>query len=194
MTLSDLRNEKHNIGLYGEIACLDASGKVIDPTIGRNEAPPPPPDAITQQQSLTAMRRYMTQNTHGRVLIGGKRDGFHGEFPGLLEEAFIAFELKQPVYLAGGFGGITWDIARELGVEKGDWFPTLANAPVVDERFVRGMARLLETAKATGYRSLENGLTQEENRRLAVCHRPSEISALVSLGLGRLFAGKAEKK
>jgi hypothetical protein len=37
-------------------------------------------------------------------------------------------------------------------------------------------------------RSLDNGLTEEEQRRLAVTHRASEIAALVSLGIGRRLA------
>jgi len=33
---------------------------------------------------------------------------------------------------------------------------------------------------------MKNGLGDDENRRLAASHRPSDIAALVSLGLGRL--------
>jgi len=110
--------------------------------------------------------------------------------PGLLEEALFAVEQGQPVYLAGGFGGITLDVAVTLGVSDGKWLPEFPNAPAPDERIVHGMARLLEFAKATGSKSLDNGLTTAENQRLAVCHRPSEIAALVSLGLGRKFISR----
>lgn len=188
MALSALDAEKHSLGLYGEIVCLDPSGNVID---ARDEAPLPQVDAETTQQSLTGLRQYMTRETHGRVLIGGKRDGFQGDMPGLLEEALLTFECGRPVYLAGGFGGVTWDIARELGVDKGDWFPKLPDTQASDERLLRGMSRLVGAAKATQTESLNNGLTEEENRRLATCHRPSEIAALVSLGLGRKFAQNA---
>jgi hypothetical protein len=37
---------------------------------------------------------------------------------------------------------------------------------------------------------LKNGLSDEENRRLAASHRSSDIAALVSLGLGRLRSTK----
>jgi hypothetical protein len=37
-----------------------------------------------------------------------------------------------------------------------------------------------------GWAGLNNGLADHENRRLAASHRPSDIAALVSLGLGRL--------
>jgi hypothetical protein len=49
--------------------------------------------------------------THGRVLIGGRRHSFEGEMPGLLEEALIALEARQPLYLAGGAFGAAWDDA-----------------------------------------------------------------------------------
>jgi len=190
--LMALRSETRRLGLYGQIVFLDQDGNAIDPASGREEAPPPLADEATRRKSLTGLRRYMAKNTNGRLLIGGRRAGFQGDMPGLLEEAMFAFEQGQPVYLAGGFGGLTWDIARELGVDQGDWFPKAANS-AADEQLVRGMSRLTDVAKATGGRSLDNGLTDEQNRRLAACHRPSEIAALISLGLGRRFAGRATK-
>jgi hypothetical protein len=33
----------------------------------------------------------------------------------------------------------------------------------------------------------DNGLTAEENRQLAVTHRPSEVASLVAVGLKRTF-------
>jgi hypothetical protein len=192
LALSALQTERTNLGLYGEIVCLDPDGNPVDPAAGRGEIPPTPVDERTRHRSLTGLRRHMAQNTQGRVLIGGKREGFQGDMPGLLEEALISFQQGQPVYLAGGFGGVTWDIVRELGIDDGAWFPRLANASPVDERLTRGMSRLTEVAQATGWRSLGNGLSRDENRRLAACHRPSEIAALVSLGLGRKFS-RAER-
>lgn len=187
LALSALQTERTNLGLYGKIVCLDPDGNPVDPAAGRDESPPPTVDEETLHRSLTGLRRHMAQNTQGRVLIGGRREGFQGDMPGVLEEALISFEQGQPVYLAGGFGGVTWDIARQLDIDDGAWFPKLANASAADERLTRGLSRLTEMAKGTGRRSLENGLSMDENRRLAACHRPSEIAALVSLGLGRRF-------
>jgi hypothetical protein len=191
MSLSEIQSETRRIGLYGEIVSLDPDGNVINPADGRDEAPPPPVDEASRERSLTSLRRYMAHNTCGRVLIGGRRDGFQGDMPGLLEEALFSLEQGQPIYLAGGFGGITYDIALELGLHDSDWLPTLNNAPAPDERLVRGMTKLVESAKATGRRSLENGLNRDENHRLAASHRPSEIAALVSVGLGRRFMRKS---
>lgn len=188
MALSALTAEKQRLGLYGEIICLDTDGTAVDPATGRTEAAPAPDDDTVQRRSLTGLRRYMAENTDGRILIGGRREGFQGDMPGLLEEALLAVERSQPIYLAGGFGGITLDIAVALCADDGKWLPALPDAPATDERTVNGMAQLAKAAKTTGSKSLDNGLTPKENKRLAACQRPSEIAALVSLGLGRRFA------
>lgn len=188
MTLSDLAQKRKALGLYGEIVCLDASGNVMAPERGRTEEAQPVESAELRAQALTSFRHYMIDNTHGRVFLGGKRADFTGAMPGLLEEAILAFEKRHPVYLAGGFGGITWDIARVLGVDHGDWFAVLPNAPRPDPRVTQGLQRLRAVAEQTNFASLQNGLSAEENRRLAATHRPSEIAALLSIGLGRRLA------
>nr|VFJ60361.1 MAG: hypothetical protein BECKDK2373C_GA0170839_108024 [Candidatus Kentron sp. DK] len=48
--------------------------------------------------------RPMQERAHERR---GKRMGFTGDWPGLVEEAIFALETDQPIYLAGGFGGVT---------------------------------------------------------------------------------------
>jgi hypothetical protein len=46
-------------------------------------------------------------------------------------------------------------------------------------------------AAGGGWRLLNNGLDDAENRRLAATHRPSEIAALVATGLGRVAGASA---
>ena len=175
------------MGLYGNITCLDTDGNPIDPAQGRPEDPVPENDDDVRKQSLTSLRRYMAGNTEGRIFIGGRHEGFQGDLPGLVEEAIIALEVGQPIYLAGGFGGVTIDIAQALGVDDGLWFPVRPDAPAPDERLTRGLGILADMRKQAGWTGLENGLTDEENAKLAATHRPSEIAALISLGLGRRF-------
>jgi hypothetical protein len=187
LTLSNLETEKRHLALYGEIVCLDLDGNIIDPAIGRHEASNIV-DAETTRQSLTGLRHYMAQKTQGRVLIGGRRSDFQGDMPGLLEETLFAVEQGQPIFLAGGFGGITLDIAKALGIDDAGWLPVLPDTPPPEKRVTDGISRLIEIFKATRGQSLENGLTVNENRQLMACHRPGEIAALVSLGLGRKFS------
>lgn len=187
MNLSELLREIRDIGLYGIIECLDLAGNPTDPQKDRKEVPVHELNREIQSLSLTNMRRHLCDVAQGGIFIGGKREGFLGEMPGLLEEAIMSFELQQPVFLAGGFGGVTLDIVRVLGID-GDWFPKGPKDTELDKRLVDGLARLVRVVPKQGHESLRNGLTREENQRLAASHRPSEIASLVSLGLGRLFA------
>lgn len=189
LALSKIDADKSNLGLCGKIVCLDADGRETNPAENRGEEPAPIiTDPNIEAQSLTSLRRYMAQNTNGRVFIGGKQRDFKGAMPGLLEEAIFAIEACQPIYLAGGFGGVTADIARALSINDGSWLPQLTTAAAPDARLISGLEQLLKMANATERKSLDNGLTPEENQKLAVSHRPSEIAALVSIGLGRKFA------
>ena len=185
--LSQLVKEIRDLGLYGTIECLDRNGSLIDPATSRTESPVHERDSNVQRESLSALRRHMCEVTRGRVFIGGRKSGFQGEMPGVLEEAILSVQAGQPIYLAGGFGGVTLDIAYLLGIDTGDWLPRLHEAVAPDQRLVNGLERLVELANRQGRESLNNGLTREENRKLAASHRPSEIAALVSIGLGRRF-------
>ena len=188
LSLRDLKKERGSLGLYGDITYLDVDGNPTDPAEGRPEEPAPEADEDVWKRSLTSMRRYMAQDTHGRIFIGGRREGFQGDLPGLVEEAVIALEAKQPVYLAGGFGGVTMDIVQVLGVDDGAWFPERPDASAPNERLLRGLGILADIRKQESWAGLENGLSDGENRKLAASHRPSEIAALISLGLARRFS------
>lgn len=187
LSVSELKERKESLGLYGDMTCLDAEGNTVDPFQGRPEDPVPATDDDIRKQSLTALRRYMAGNTDGRIFIGGRREGFQGDLPGLVEEAVIALKAGQPIYLAGGFGGVTIDIIQALGVDDGTWFPQKPDAPAPDERLTRGLGLLADIKEDANWAGLQNGLSDEENRKLAATHRPSEIAALISLGLGRRF-------
>lgn len=183
MSATELRTVDDERPLAARIIYLDLDGEQIDPMSERGEDPEPlTPDETAR--GLTAMRRFMNQRSHARVLLGGKRSGFTGRLPGLMEEALLALEARIPLYLAAGFGGATLDIAQALGLGD-DWLPSVA-AEDMDERLLAGRRLLAEIAARPGWRMPANGLNDDENRRLASTHRPSEIAALVSLGVGRL--------
>jgi SLOG-like protein len=180
--------------LFGEIVCLNPEGQPVAWEANRKSAPEPVTDIDLCQRSLTGLRRFMAAQCNGRVLIGGKREGFQGRFPGVLEEALISaisVEANQPLYLAGGFGGVAADIARTLGIDDGAWLPANAGEPAADGRLPSALDQLSKVVKSKDPKALSNGLSTDENRRLAATHRPSEIAALVSLGLGRRFTTSA---
>lgn len=64
--------------------------------------------------SLTQMREIMIEHCWGRISLGGRCHGYKGKMPGVLEEVLIALEKKKPIYLLGGFGGITEKICQVI--------------------------------------------------------------------------------
>jgi hypothetical protein len=85
-------------------------------------------DSALTRRSLTALRHFIVKNSHAGILLGGRRVGFQGALPGVMEEALIALKNGRPLYLVGGFGGVTLEILRALGVEKSEWLPPLPDA------------------------------------------------------------------
>jgi SLOG cluster2 len=189
--LSFIESVARKLGLYGAITCLDPRGRPMSPAEGRSEDPVPEEDPEVVTQSLSALRAYMGRITQGRILIGGKRHGFQGAMPGILEEALMALEMHHPVFLAGGFGGATLDMVRAFVPAAAAWASAQTVVPPMDPRSQRGLDRLSTLIGVSGWSSLNNGLDEEENKRLAATHRPTEIAALVSLGLGRLSGSQS---
>jgi len=56
---------------------------------------------------LTRMRSEMIESCSARICAGGKHSGYKGKMPGVLEEILISLNLQKPLYLLGGFGGVT---------------------------------------------------------------------------------------
>lgn len=184
MSGTELDAVQRDLPLAARVVYLDLDGKEIDnPMSGRDDRPQPVPHDETVR-GLTAMRQFMTEWSDARVLIGGKRSGFTGKLPGLMEEALLALKAERPLYLAAGFGGATLDIARALGLH-GDWPPPVDDEDT-SEQLLEGRRLLMEIADRPGWQMPANGLNEHENYLLASTHRPGEIAALVSLGVGRL--------
>jgi hypothetical protein len=175
LSLSDLRHHQDKLGLRARTTYLNEDGTPTEFEACREEEPVPVDDA---SRSLSMLRRYLVQNTDARVLIGGKERDYKGEMPGVLEEALLAIEAGQPLYLAGGFGGATATIAAAVMGLEDRWPPT---AERIDP------TPLTEVAERSKWELIDNGLTAEENRQLAVTHRPSEVASLVAVGLKRTF-------
>ncbi len=175
LSLSDLHHHKNGLGLRARITYLNEDGDPIEFEAERGEEPVPVDDV---PHSLSTLRRYLSQHTDARVLIGGKESDYKGEMPGVREEALLAIEAGQPLYLAGGFGGATATIAAAVAGLEDRWPPAVDAIDSVS---------LIETVERSGWTLTNNGLTAEENRQLAVTHRPSEVASLVAIGLKRTF-------
>lgn len=184
MSAEQIAEQKEFLGLFGEIHFLAPDGTRLDgPTAGVQEDFPPEQRAA----ALTGLREYMTSNTNARIVVGGKQAGFEGKMPGIVEEVLLSLERRQPIYLSGGFGGVTLDIIRTLHPEFTEWLPPQAGAPEADVRLTKGLERINQVAVEKGWDGFANGLSDDENRLLAASYRPSEISALVGRGLGKVL-------
>ena len=72
------------------------------------------PDESEWAEGLTRMRRIMRAETDARVVLGGRVEDYKGRMPGIAEEALLSLQSGQAVFLVGGFGGCTRDIAETL--------------------------------------------------------------------------------
>lgn len=139
----------------------------------RRKLPSCEPSERDWRSGLTSMRAMMRAETSGRIAIGGQVENYKGKMPGIAEEALLSLEAGQPLFLVGGFGGCTRDIAETLGLvdpwnDPRDW---------------------PERQRFEGYTAddLMNGLTADENRTLAQTPFIGQARQLVMLGLHRLF-------
>lgn len=175
LPLSDLRRHKDELGLRARIKYLNEKGVPIEFDAGRGEDPVSVDDV---PRSLSALRRYLIEHTGARVLVGGREHDYKGKMPGVLEEALLTIEAGQPLYLAGGFGGATATIAAAVTDLEDRWPPAV---------YAIDPAPLAQAAGRSRWVLTDNGLTAEQNRKLAVTHRPSEVASLVAIGLKRTF-------
>ena len=129
---------------------------------------------------LTKMRTMMerTNDEHGdpiaaRIFIGGRGKNFTGKMAGLLEEFKIALDENHPIFLIGGFGGVTKMLADKIEHNRYNSTDFLRKAQEdagydavraynndqgqpIDYGFIDGL----------NYASLRNGLSDEQNRKL----------------------------
>ena len=140
----------------------------------RLELPKHEPDESEWAKGLTKMRLAMRDKTQARIVLGGRVTGYKGRMPGIAEETLLSLESQQPLFLLGGFGGCTRDIAETIGLVK-PWAGSRSD-----------WAGLLSfTGYAPG--DLRNGLSCDENAVLARTPHIHQAVTLISNGLRRIF-------
>ena len=138
----------------------------------RLELPSHEPDDDEWTEGLTRMRNVMQRETQARIVLGGRVEGYKGRMPGIAEETLLSLQVQQPVFLLGGFGGCTRDIAETVGLverwagSRGDW----SGRPLF---------------KQYSPADLHNRLSDEDNAILAHTPHLDQAVALVSRGLRR---------
>jgi hypothetical protein len=168
------------MSVLGTYVVLDADGSAITDPVARATAGNA--DETDAAAALTAAREVMARAVDARVVLSGALNSFQGRMPGVLEEAILAIRGNTPLFIAGGFGGAAGNLAVALGIDADNWLA----------RDVRESAYLDELRAAiadAGWTVDSNGLTIDENRRLAVTYRASEVASLVVRGLSRGTTG-----
>lgn len=153
---------QHEVARYGEVEFLDS---------------PDEGDTVDVPAALTALRHTLTSMTDARVVIGGKLTGFQGRMPGPIEETVLSLQADQPVYAAGGFGGCGLIVARAFGADEESWRHLGLPAGDSDQYLDLVQRTLADHPRA------EDGLTDEQRRKLAVTHRAGDVASLVAQGL-----------
>ena len=152
-----------------DLVCLDEKGKGMS-LQSRQQVQEREPSTAEWNEGLTAMRRVVQAESHARIVLGGRVENFKGAMPGIAEESLLSLESGQPLFVLGGFGGCSRDIAETLGLVD-PWRPLNRAWP--------------ERAAFTkfGPASLCNGLTVAENRTLAKTPHIDQAIVLILKGL-----------
>ena len=183
-----------------EVPC-SADVKDLIPCEDSFLAPNNAQNGFVWSRCLTEMRNEMIENCNVRICAGGRHSGYKGRMPGVLEEIVIAVEKEKPLFLLGGFGGVTASVCEfiETGVvpEKltMEWqiHNNAGYKDVLDFALSRGSEyevdyKFLMEKLTIG--KLRNGLKPEENKRLFKTPFVDEALHLIFEGLKRLYLKK----
>ena len=176
MATDELEAISASLAGTGELVCLTQDGRPLERS-GWSRRGLHQPTEQEWAAGLTAMRRVMRGASQARVVLGGRVSGYKGSMPGIAEEALLSLQEGQPLFLLGGFGGCTRDIAETLGLVE----PWAGSRPAWPGR---------DLFKAFSP-ELNNGLTEEENATLARTPHIDQANVLVMRGLHRLGQQKA---
>lgn len=138
-------------------------------------------------KALSNIRKALPRYCDARLVVGGKttplsidpNNGYLGDYPGIIEEALHAVRNRQPLFIAGGFGGAAALLAHLLGISN--------DIPVATESITaietnRKYKEAIAEIKELFDRQLI-GLGDDDLRRLTTTQRASELAGLIIKGL-----------
>lgn len=150
---------------------------------------------------LTNMRREMIGSCDVRISAGGRHSGYAGCMPGVLEEIWIALEMEKPIFLLGGFGGVTASVCGLIQNEEESEKLTeqwqIKNNSEYKEMLDFGLSRgnqyvvdYLSIKERLKQADLKNGLSEEDNLKLFNTPFADEALFLVFKGLQVIYGSK----
>jgi hypothetical protein len=185
-------------GLPTELEATEADARSADPN--------DPLYRYTRARGLTFLRRRLNDSSDVRLCIGGRRSGYAGRYPGIIEEAFLAVTDNKPLYIASFLGGAAQQVVDAFeGKEMADDFcrPALllgiyAAPPVREGEAATNDDRVIDRAAVwKAFREIgserlarNNGLTPDENGELFHTSVVERAIELVLMGLSRLQHAK----
>lgn len=167
------------LSVKAHVRLIDANGEACE--VADSSATSFARGHVDSKDALTAMRKFTSEVTDARVILGGKVAGFAGVVPGVAEEAALTVAQGKALFIAGGFGGAATLVGRLAHPDLYTWLPSelpTGLTPAVES----SVSDLLPRQYA------EDGLTADERALLAQSNRPADVATLAILGLSRLNA------
>lgn len=185
LSRQELDRADSELGTRGRIVCLDEEGAPFDNVFSSKPEDPEVLDDDVAAHAYSSLRTFMGTITDARVFLGGNLARFAGNAPGIIEEAIVAVEARQPILIAAGFGGASALVSRHLLIDDLQWAPQDFPLRPDDQRIDDALERLEEVAATVSWVATSAGLDPQELRQLSASHRASEIAALVVAGISR---------
>ena len=146
---------------------------------------------------LTEMRNKMIEKCDVRICAGGRHSGYKGRMPGVLEEIIIAIERKCPLFLLGGFGGVTasvcklilnetipQELTQDWQVQNNSGYKELLD--FCSSRGVQHSVNYMSLTKTLKSADFNNGLSYEDNKQLFTTPFIEEALHLIFKGMKAL--------
>ena len=180
-------------GLPNDLPKNLSAKKLLNPVTSR--------DYYVWARSMTFMREKMIKSSDARIVLGGKIKNYRGKYPGIVEEVYIAMKNNKPTFLVGAFHGATGDVISAL-MGKLPERSTHEFQNSTDELKLRteyynknkpkeikeiNYEYIVYFFNTKGVKSLNNGLTEEENKRLFKTVHIPEMISLILKGLVTVF-------
>ena len=158
--------------------------------------PNSPENRYAWSRCLTFMREKMIAECDVRISAGGRITGYKGCMPGVLEEIQITLDKKKPLYILGGFGGISAKICQYLITGELPDELTLSWHKENNKNYSDLLQEYNDHRLSIDYlwlnklntNLLNNGLSEEDNLKLFTTPFVDEVIYLISKGLRCLFS------
>ena len=152
-------------------------------------------------KSVGYMRKVMNDDCDARIFLGGTVQKYWGKYPGIAEEACLALTKNIPVYFIGAYGGATKELINLILNQQANLltedfqfsdnayqqFYEFWNKNEEDKIDYKKLSRFF-TEYGLEKVCLNNGLTEDENKRLFVTNNLAEMIYFVLKGLSAINA------